>query len=57
MGYMDWKLGIFMASANFVGGQIGSKFAIKHGNAFIRKAFFITVIALIIKTFYDAFIK
>ena len=57
MGYMDWKLGIFMASANFIGGQVGSKFAIKHGNTFIRTAFFITVIALIFKTFYDAFIK
>lgn len=57
LGYMDWKLGIFMAVANFIGGQIGSKFAIKHGNAFIRKAFFIVVTALIMKTFYDAFLK
>lgn len=57
LGYMDWKLGIFMAVANFAGGQMGSRFAIKHGNALIRKAFFITVSALILKTFYDAFIK
>ena len=57
LGYMDWKLGILLAIANFAGGQIGSRFAIKHGNIFIRKAFFITVSALIIKTFYDAFIK
>jgi len=46
-----------MAIANFAGGQIGSKIAIKHGNSFIRKAFFISVTALTIKTFYDAFLK
>jgi hypothetical protein len=57
MGYMDWKLGVLMAIANFIGGQMGSQFAIKHGNTFIRKAFFITVTALIMKTFYDAFLK
>jgi uncharacterized membrane protein YfcA len=56
LGYMDWKLGICMAVANFGGGQMGSRFAIKHGNTLIRKAFLITVTALIIKTFYDAFI-
>jgi uncharacterized membrane protein YfcA len=57
LGYFDWKLGLLMASANLVGGQIGSKIAIKHGNAFIRKGFFILVTLLIIKTFYDAFLK
>ena len=57
MGFIDWRLGIFMAIANFAGGQIGSKIAIKHGNSFIRKAFFISVTALTIKTFYDAFLK
>ena len=56
MGYMDWKLGIVMAAANLVGGQIGSRFAIKHGNSFIRKAFFVTVSILILKTFYDAYL-
>ena len=56
MGYINWKLGIIMAIANLIGGQIGSRIAIKHGNKFIRKAFFITVTALIIKTFYDAYL-
>ncbi|CAM3825725.1 sulfite exporter TauE/SafE family protein [Polynucleobacter arcticus] len=57
LGYFDWKLGILLASANLIGGQIGTKIAIKHGNAFIRKGFFILVTVLIIKTFYDAFLK
>jgi uncharacterized membrane protein YfcA len=57
LGYFDWKLGLLMASANLVGGQIGTKIAIKHGNVFIRKGFFILVTLLIIKTFYDAFLK
>ncbi|MFM2029556.1 MAG: hypothetical protein RL517_747 [Pseudomonadota bacterium] len=57
LGYFDWKLGILMAIANLVGGQIGTSIAIKHGNTFIRKGFFILVTILIIKTFYDAFLK
>ena len=57
LGYFDWKLGLLMASANLVGGQIGTRIAIKHGNSFIRKGFFILVTILIIKTFYDAFLK
>jgi len=57
LGYMNLKLAILMAIANLIGGQIGSKMAIKHGNVFIRKAFFITVSALILKTFYDAYIQ
>ncbi|QWE15202.1 TSUP family transporter [Polynucleobacter sp. AP-Sving-400A-A2] len=57
LGYFDWKLGLLMASANLVGGQIGTRIAIKHGNSFIRKGFFILVSILIIKTFYDAFLK
>jgi uncharacterized membrane protein YfcA len=57
LGFFDWQLGLLMASANLVGGQIGTKIAIKHGNSFIRRAFFILVTILIIKTFYDAFLK
>ncbi|SNX29350.1 hypothetical protein SAMN06295945_1721 [Polynucleobacter meluiroseus] len=57
LGFVDWRLGILLAVANFIGGQIGSRFAIKHGNTFIRKAFFITVGFLILKTFYDAFLQ
>lgn len=57
MGFMDWKLGILMGIANLIGGQIGTKIAIEHGNTFIRKGFFILVSILIVKTFYDAFLK
>jgi uncharacterized membrane protein YfcA len=57
LGYFDWELGLLLASANLIGGQIGTKIAIKRGNAFIRKGFFILVTVLIIKTFFDAFLK
>lgn len=57
MGFIDWQLGILMAIANLIGGQIGTKIAIRHGNTFIRKGFFILVSILIVKTFYDAFLK
>jgi len=57
LGYFDWKLGLLLAGANLIGGQIGTQIAIKKGNTFIRKGFFILVTILIIKTFYDAFLK
>ena len=57
LGFFDWRLGLFMAIANFIGGQIGSRIALKYGNGFIRKAFFISVSVLTIKTFYDAFLN
>ena len=57
MGFINWQLGLFMALANYIGGQIGSRLAIKHGNSFIRGAFLISVSILIIKTFYDAYLK
>lgn len=57
LGFMNWQLGLFMAAANYIGGQIGSRLAIKHGNSFIRNAFLVSVSVLIIKTFYDAYLK
>ena len=57
LGFFDWKIGVALAVANLMGSQIGTRIAIKHGNTFIRKGFFILATALIIKTFYDAFLK
>jgi uncharacterized membrane protein YfcA len=55
-GYIFWALGLFMAVANFVGGQVGARIALRYGNDFIRTAFYIVVALLIAKTFKDAYL-
>ena len=44
-----------MALANVAGSQIGSRLALKHGSAFVRRVFIVVVAALIVKTAWDAF--
>ena len=56
-GTLFWGLGLAMAVANFAGGQLGSVIAIRYGSSFIRKAFIATVSVLILKTFFDAFLR
>jgi uncharacterized protein len=55
-GYIFWVLGLFMALANFAGGQIGARVALRYGNDFIRTAFYVVVSLLIAKTFKDAYL-
>jgi uncharacterized protein len=55
-GYIFWALGLFMAAANFVGGQVGARIALRYGNDFIRRAFYVLVTLLIAKTFKDAYL-
>jgi uncharacterized protein len=55
-GYIFWALGLFMAVANFAGGQVGARIALRYGNDFIRRAFYIVVSVLIAKTFKDAYL-
>jgi uncharacterized membrane protein YfcA len=55
-GYIFWALGLFMAAANFVGGQVGARIALRYGNDFIRTAFYVVVSLLIAKTFKDAYL-
>lgn len=55
-GYIFWALGLFMAAANFLGGQVGARIALRYGNDFIRRAFYILVSLLIAKTFKDAYL-
>ncbi len=55
-GQMLWTVAILMAVANFIGGQIGSRVAIKYGSGFIRIAFIVVVSVLIARTFYDAYL-
>jgi uncharacterized protein len=55
-GYIFWALGLFMAGANFAGGQLGARIALRYGNDFIRYAFYVVVSLLIAKTFKDAYL-
>ena len=52
-GSVLWALGLTMGLANLVGGLIGARTAIRHGNAFIRRVFLVVLAALIIKLAYD----
>ncbi|KJK10340.1 membrane protein [Burkholderiaceae bacterium 16] len=54
-GHVWWQLGLVMAVANVAGSQVGSRLALKHGSAFVRRVFIVVVAALIVKTAWDAF--
>ncbi len=55
-GALLWKVGAAMAVANFAGGQVGSRLALRYGNRFLRGAFVVLVCVLIVKTFDDAYL-
>jgi len=52
-GHILWGLGGIMAAANFTGGAIGARMAIRHGNRFIRRVFLVAVAIVEIKLIYD----
>ena len=52
-GSVLWKLGLLMGSANLVGGFLGARMAIKHGNSFVRQVFLIVIAGLALKLGYD----
>ncbi len=52
-----WQVGLAMAVCGVLGSVTGSRLAIKHGSGFVRKMFLLVVVALILKTGYDAFFK
>jgi uncharacterized membrane protein YfcA len=56
-GHLLWQLGLMMAVCQVGGSLIGTKLAIKHGSAFVRKLFLVVVSLLIVKTAYDAVIR
>jgi uncharacterized membrane protein YfcA len=56
-GHVWWHLAVPMALANIVGSLIGTRLALKHGAGFVRQAFIWVVLALILKTGYDTWIK
>ena len=56
-GHLLWQLGLLMAVCQVAGSLVGTRLAIKHGSAFVRKLFLVVVSVLILKTSYDAFMK
>ncbi len=55
LGQINWPLGFAMMIANIAGSQFGSRLAIKHGSAFVRKAFLLIVSVLILKSAWNAY--
>jgi uncharacterized membrane protein YfcA len=55
-GHVDWRLALPMALANVAGSVLGSRLALKHGAGLIRRVFIAVVVALILKTGYDAYV-
>ncbi len=56
-GHVLWQLGVLMAACGVAGSLVGSRLAIKHGSAFVRKLFLVVVSLLVLKTSYDAFMR
>lgn len=52
-GSLIWALGLAMGAANLVGGFLGARMAIKHGNGFVRTVFLVVLAGLIVKLAYD----
>jgi len=56
-GHVWWHLALAMAVANVAGSLIGTRLALKHGAGFVRQVFILVVLALIVKTAYDTWLK
>jgi uncharacterized membrane protein YfcA len=53
-GHLLWQLGLLMAVCQIAGSLVGTRLAIRHGSAFVRKLFLVVVSILIMKTGADA---
>lgn len=53
-GHLLWQLGAVMAVCQIAGSLVGTRLAIRHGSAFVRKLFLVVVAVLIVKTGFDA---
>ncbi len=54
-GQPIWSLGLLMACCNIAGSLMGIHLALRKGTGFVRVLFLLVVIALIVKTSWDAF--
>ena len=52
-GHVLWRLGAAMAVANVAGSQLGTRLAIRRGNAWVRRVFIVVVTALVARLAYD----
>jgi uncharacterized membrane protein YfcA len=55
LGHIAWSIVMFTAVANVMGSLLGTRLALKHGAGFVRGVFIWVVLALILKTGYDAY--
>lgn len=54
-GHIVWGIGLTMAIANIAGNQIGARLALRGGSEFVRSAFLLVTVILIIKLAIDTF--
>lgn len=52
-GNVRWAWSLPMAVANMAGGYLGSRFALAHGSAWVRRVFQVVIVALITKVAWD----
>ena len=55
LGHIAWSIVMFTAVANVLGSLLGTRLALRHGAGFVRGVFIWVVLALILKTGYDAY--
>ncbi len=53
-GHVLWAVALGMAASNIAGALCGTRLAVRHGSAFVRKVFILVVGLLILKTGWDA---
>ena len=57
-GLVDYRLGLILGAAMFVGGIAGGRFAMRMSNVWLRRVFLAAVVALALKSLlYDLFWK
>jgi uncharacterized membrane protein YfcA len=56
-GHVWWHLALAMAVANVAGSLIGTRLALRHGTGFVRRVFMLVVLALILKTTWDTWLR
>jgi uncharacterized membrane protein YfcA len=52
-GVVLWPIALPMAVANFAGGQLGARTALRKGNAWLRRLFLLLVAVLILRAVRD----
>jgi hypothetical protein len=56
-GLLIWKIALPMAAANMLGGFLGARLAIAKGNRFIRAFFLVVIVGILLRFFWDVFLK